>query len=109
MGDTSMTYPRMWRRTQVSVSTISTPDLLDRYKVEGGTWGIPAGVIPRVVFYNQTLFDAAGVAHPGRAGRGTRSCSRHSTSPSPRPSSGGSWNVTATVASARSYYSTAAR
>ncbi len=41
------------------------PDLPSRYEVDGGTWGVPAGVIPRVIYYDRTLFDAAGVAHPG--------------------------------------------
>ena len=40
------------------------PGLLTRLESGSGLWGIPAGVRPRVMFYNRTLFDAAEVDEP---------------------------------------------
>ena len=38
--------------------------LLDLFRYAGGLYGLPDGLTTRVLFYNQELFDAAGVAYP---------------------------------------------
>jgi len=41
------------------------PSLLSLYQQEGQLWGMPAGVQPYVIAYNQALLDAAGQTPPG--------------------------------------------
>ncbi|MGD8795122.1 MAG: extracellular solute-binding protein, partial [Anaerolineae bacterium] len=40
------------------------PVLVDQFHRDGQVWGIPAGVQPYVIEYNQDLFDAAGLEYP---------------------------------------------
>lgn len=40
------------------------PGLLDHFQWQGGTWGLPAGVDPLFILYDQAAFDAAGLEHP---------------------------------------------
>ena len=40
------------------------PGLLERFERDDGLWGIPAGVDPLMMFYNKSLFNAAGVDYP---------------------------------------------
>jgi len=37
---------------------------VERFRQQGGLWGLPAGVDPLVVFYDPAAFDDAGVAYP---------------------------------------------
>ncbi len=40
------------------------PAFFEFYKEEGGLVGLPFAIFPEAVFYNKTLFDAAGLAYP---------------------------------------------
>ncbi len=40
------------------------PSAMDSLREEGQTWGIPVGIDPYVMFYNQDLFDQYGVPYP---------------------------------------------
>ena len=40
------------------------PGLMERFRWQGGVWGLPAGMDPLVVFYDPAVFDDAGVAYP---------------------------------------------
>jgi len=40
------------------------PGLLERFRWQEGTWGLPAGVDPLVVFYDPAAFDDAGMVYP---------------------------------------------
>ena len=40
------------------------PQFLDAFLDEGQLWGLPAQGLPRVMYYDKALFDAAGLAYP---------------------------------------------
>ena len=40
------------------------PGVLARFESQGGMWGVPAHVVPRLMVYRADLFDQAGVAYP---------------------------------------------
>lgn len=40
------------------------PGLFSYFKINGATYGLPAGFSTHVIYYNKTLFDAAGVPYP---------------------------------------------
>ena len=40
------------------------PGLLERFRWQEGTWGLPAGVDPLAVFYEPSAFDDVGVSYP---------------------------------------------
>ncbi len=60
-----------WRNLQPLVESDNALDLGDfypqalaPYRRQGALWGLPVEVNAYLLFYNQTLFDAAGVAYP---------------------------------------------
>jgi len=40
------------------------PGLLERFRWQEGTWGLPAGVDPTVIFYEPAVFESAGLEPP---------------------------------------------
>ncbi len=40
------------------------PGLLDRFRWQGGLWGLPSPGYPLVIFYDKAAFDEAGLSHP---------------------------------------------
>lgn len=40
------------------------PGAVDVLKYQGKTWGIPAGIDPLVLYYNEEMFDQAGIPYP---------------------------------------------
>lgn len=40
------------------------PGPLSQFEWQGGLWGLPDTAAPDIVFYNKTMFDAAGLAYP---------------------------------------------
>ncbi len=55
--------PLMDGDNQVSADDF-LPGILEQHQQNGGTWALPTSATYALMFYNKTMFDAAGVAYP---------------------------------------------
>lgn len=61
-------FPDLWMDLEslvgdYDISSVD-PTVIDTWRVEGHLIGLPIGINPSVIYYNQDLFDAAGLPYP---------------------------------------------